>query len=477
MIISLIIGPLFAIVIITYYSERSAFAPVIFMKLETKNFYKTVGALVLPIALQNLINVAVTSADVVMLGRVGETVLSGSSLAGQVQFILTLFIFGLTSGAAVLTAQYWGKKDMRTIEKVMGIAFRFSIIVSVIFLLAVQIFPAQVMSIFTPEQPVIDEGAKYLRIVSFTYLLCAVTQVYLNVMRSVERVVIATVTYSVSLIVNIVINGILIFGLLGFPRLGIVGAAIGTLIARIVEVLIVVVYAKTKSILNFKLRDLFVRDKLLFQDFIRYAIPVTLNELMWGTGCSVIAVVIGHMGQAAVAANSVAQVTRQLATVVSFGIAAAAAVLIGKAIGEDNYEEAQKYGTRFVKLSIVAGLAGALVVLVARPIVLQVMTLTPTAQGYLSTMMFIMAYFVVAQAYNTTMVVGIFRAGGDTRFGLVLDVVTMWGCSILFGAIAAFVFHWSVEWVYVLLLSDEIIKIPLTTWRYKTRVWLRNVTR
>ena len=290
----MIIGPLFAIVIITYYSERSAFAPVIFMKLETKNFYKTVGALVLPIALQNLINVAVTSADVVMLGRVGETVLSGSSLAGQVQFVLTLFLFGLTSGAAVLTAQYWGKKDMRTIEKVMGIAFRFSIIVSVIFLLAVQIFPAQVMSIFTPEQPVIDEGVKYLRIVSFSYLTCAVTHVYLNVMRSVERVVIATVTYSVSLIVNIIINGILIFGLLGFPQMGIVGAAIGTLVARIVELLIVVVYARTKSILNFKLRDLFVRDKLLFQDFIRYAIPVTLNELMWGTGCSVIAVVIGE---------------------------------------------------------------------------------------------------------------------------------------------------------------------------------------
>ena len=325
------------------------------MKLETKNFYKTVGALVLPIALQNLINVAVTSADVVMLGKVGETVLSGSSLAGQVQFILTLFFFGLTSGAAVLTAQYWGKKDLRTIEKVMGIAFRFSIIVAVLFILAVQIFPAQVMSIFTPEQPVIDEGVKYLRIVSFSYLTCAITHVYLNVMRSVERVVIATVTYSVSLVVNIIINWVLIFGVLGFPKLGIVGAAIGTLIARIMELLIVVFYAKTKSILTFRLKDLFVRDKLLFQDFMRYAIPVTLNELMWGTGCSVIAVVIGHMGQAAVAANSVAQVTRQLATVVSFGIAAAAAVLIGKAIGEDNYEEAQKYGTRFVKLSLVAG--------------------------------------------------------------------------------------------------------------------------
>ena len=236
------------------------------MGIDWGKFYRSVFALVIPMALQNLINVGVTAADVIMLGRVGEKALSGASLAGQVQFVLTLFLFGLTSGAAVLTAQYWGKKDMRTIEKVMGIAFRFSIIVSVIFLLAVQIFPAQVMSIFTPEQPVIDEGVKYLRIVSFSYLTCAVTHVYLNVMRSVERVVIATVTYSVSLIVNIIINGILIFGLLGFPQMGIVGAAIGTLVARIVELLIVVVYARTKSILNFKLRDLFVRDKLLFQD-------------------------------------------------------------------------------------------------------------------------------------------------------------------------------------------------------------------
>ena len=217
------------------------------------------------------------------------------------QFVLTLFLFGPYLRRGVLTAST-GKKGYENHRKGYGNCLSLSIIVSVIFLLAVQIFPAQVMSIFTPEQPVIDEGVKYLRIVSFSYLTCAVTHVYLNVMRSVERVVIATVTYSVSLIVNIIINGILIFGLLGFPQMGIVGAAIGTLVARIVELLIVVVYARTKSILNFKLRDLFVRDKLLFQDFIRYAIPVTLNELMWGTGCSVIAVVIGHWAQAAVAA-------------------------------------------------------------------------------------------------------------------------------------------------------------------------------
>ena len=236
--------------------------------------------------------------DVVMLGKVGETVLSGSSLAGQVQFILTLFFFGLTSGAAVLTAQYWGKKDLRTIEKVMGIAFRFSIIVAVLFILAVQIFPAQVMSIFTPEQPVIDEGVKYLRIVSFSYLTCAITHVYLNVMRSVERVVIATVTYSVSLVVNIIINWVLIFGVLGFPKLGIVGAAIGTLIARIMELLIVVFYAKTKSILTFRLKDLFVRDKLLGRDFRVYAFPVLLNEVAWGSGMAVITAIVGHLGSA-----------------------------------------------------------------------------------------------------------------------------------------------------------------------------------
>lgn len=444
---------------------------------KNKQFYKSVFALVLPMALQNLINVAVTSADVVMLGKVGETVLSASSLAGQVQFVMTMFFFGLTSGASVLTAQYWGKGDTNTIEKVIGIALRFSITIGVLFMIAALCIPEFLMRIFTTEEDVILEGVKYLRIVAPSYLLISITMIYLNIMRSVERVIISTVVYSVSLISNICINAVLIFGLFGFPRLGIAGAAIGTTISRAIELVIVMIYSYKNPIVKIRFRLLFVRDSLLFRDFLRYSIPVTLNELMWGAGFSMNSVVIGHLGSTVVAPNSVSQVARQLATVVAFGIANAAAIMIGKAIGENDNSRAEEYGKRFIHLTLFAGGAGAIIILILRPFIIPAMSLSPQAQEYLSFMLIVMSYYVIAQAFNTTMVVGIFRAGGDTKFGLVLDVTSMWGCSILFGFLCAFVWNLPVIVVYVVLMSDEIIKLPFTYWRYKTKCWLRNVTR
>ena len=311
---------------------------------ESKLFYKGVLALVLPMALQNLINVAVTSADVIMLGTVGETVLSGSSLAGQIQFIMSLMLFGLTSGAAVLTAQYWGKGDTNTIEKVLGIAMRFSLCVCLFFTVLVLLIPRQLMMVFTNEEPVIAEGVKYLRIVALAYIPMGFTNVYLNIMRSVERVVISTVVYSISLVCNIVLNSIFIFGLLGSPAMGIEGAALGTLISRLVEVLIVFVYMhRINRMIRIRVKAIFTRNAVLFRDFLRYSIPVMLNELAWGAGVAMNSVVIGHMGSAAVAANSVAQTARQLSTVVAFGIANAAAIMIGKAIGAGNNQRAEEY--------------------------------------------------------------------------------------------------------------------------------------
>ena len=194
-----------------------------------KQFYKQVLVLIIPMALQNLINVGVTAADVFMLGLVGETALSGASLAGQIQFVMTLVFMGVTSGATVLTAQYWGKGDCRTIEKILGMAFRIAFLVALFFAAAAFCIPDMLMRIYSSEPEVIQEGVKYLRIVGVSYLLMAFTQIYLNIMRSIEKVVIATVVYSVSLLVNIFINAVLIFGLFGMPKLGIVGAAIGTL--------------------------------------------------------------------------------------------------------------------------------------------------------------------------------------------------------------------------------------------------------
>ncbi|MCB5599825.1 MATE family efflux transporter [Blautia hansenii] len=448
------------------------------MSLEDKRFYSNVARLVMPMAIQNLINVGVTSTDVIMLGKVGETALSGVSLANQVYFILSLLFFGLTSGACVLTAQYWGKKDTRTIEKVMGMSFRISLLAVAVFTLAALVFPALLMRIFTTDQAVIEAGVSYLRIVAFSYMLSAFTNVYLNIIRSVEKVVIATVVYGTSLLANIIFNAIFIFGLLGVPAMGAAGAALGTLLARTIEVLIVVFYAvKMNDVVKIRWRDFFVKDKALGKDFFTYAFPVLLNELAWGAGMAAISAIVGHLGSSAVAAHSVAQVCRQLSMVIGFGISSAAAIMIGKAIGEKKEELAREYGRRFVKIAVLCGIGGGLLILGISPLVKSLLNLTPLAKSYLTAMMLIMSYYVVGQSVNTTMIVGIFRAGGDTRFGLILDVSVMWLCSILGSAVGAFVLGIPMPWVYILLCSDEIIKIPFSVYRYKTYKWLRNVTR
>ena len=218
-------------------------------------------------------------------------------------------------------------------------------------------------------------------------------------------------------------------------------------------------------------------DKVLLKDFLVYSMPVVLNELMWGLGSSANTAIIGHLGSAAVAANSVAQVVRQLAQVVVFGISNATAIYLGKTIGEKKFEHAKAYGKRFTWLSFLLGLGGACVILISAPIANATMALTPEAQDYLSFMFFVMSYFAVAQAVNCTLVVGVFRSGGDTKFGLVLDVATMWGCSIILGAVAAFIFHCSVPVVYVILMSDEIIKVPIALKRFFGYKWLKDVTR
>ena len=448
------------------------------MDINWKNFYKQVCLLIIPMALQNLINVGVQAADVFMLGRVGEKVLSGASLAGQIQFIMTLILFGTTSGATVLTAQYWGKKDTRTIEKILGMGMLIGIGGALAFALAAELIPETLLRIYTNDPEVIAEGAKYLRIVALSYVIMAATQVYLYIMRSIERVVIATVVYGASLIVNIIVNAVLIFGLMGFPKMGIEGAAIGTLISRILGLMIVIWYAKFRNkVVRFHLSDMWNIDKVLLKDFLFYATPVILNELVWGMGSSANTAVIGHLGSAAVAANSVVQVVRELSTVVVFGVSNATAIYLGKTIGERQYELAKAYGRRFSVLSVITGFIAAGIILVSAPAVSRFMTLSPEAKSYLMFMFFVMSYFALCQAINTTLVVGVFRSGGDTRFGLRLDATTMWCCSILLGAIAAFVFRASVPVVYALLMSDEVIKVPITVKRFLGYKWIKNVTR
>lgn len=445
---------------------------------EKRDFYKKVGVLVIPMALQNLINVGITATDVIMLGKVGETVLSGCSLGGQVLFVLNLFLFGTSSGAAVLMAQYWGKQDKTAIEKLLGIALRPVMAVCFIMMAVTLLFPAQIMRLFSSEEAVIAEGVKYLHIVALTYPFVGFTTIYLNTMRSVERVVVSTVIYASALLLNFGINLVLIFGYLGFPAMGIRGAAIGTLSSRILEFGMALVYMHWKS------RDIRPRigyflhtDRLLAKDFLHYSLPVIANEFVWGLGYSVNAAIVGHLGSSATAANSVAHVMRQLSMVLAFGVGNATAIMMGKAIGENKEQTAVEYSRRFIRLTIICGAGGGLLIFILSPFLTGWLGYTGDTARYLRIFLSMMSYYVIGQALNTTLVVGVFRAGGDTKFGLILDSTAMWLASILTGAAAAFLFHAPVPVVYFILLLDEVIKIPFCLVRYRQKKWLKNITR
>jgi putative efflux protein, MATE family len=443
-----------------------------------KDFFKIVFGLAFPIALQNLINTAVTTADVVMLGKVGETALSSGSLAGQVQFVMSLMIFGMTSGASVLTAQYWGKKEIQTIEKVFSMTLCLALSAGVLFFIASEFFPEQIMHIFSSETDVIEGGASYLRIVAFSYPMSAFCTGYLYLMRSIERAKIGTAVFACSLVANVLMNAVFIFGLLGMPALGVRGAALATLLSRCLEFALVVFYMwKINRQVRIRRTYFFRWDGLLLRDFLVLSIPVVLNETLWGAGMSANAAILGQLGSPAAAANSVVRVIRELVMVMSVGLSAATSVLVGKAIGEKRLTMAETYARRMVILSYGAACCASLAMFSLRHVIAGALTLGPEAKDYLLFMLVVLAVYSLCQSVSCPVIVGVLRAGGDTRFGLILEGCALWVGSILMGWIGAFVLHLPVKGVFVLLMLDEFIKLPFAAWRYRSKVWLRDVTR
>lgn len=440
--------------------------------------YRMTVGLVVPMTLQNLFNVGITTVDVMMLGKVSEAALSGASLAGQVQYIMNMFYFGLTSGASILTAQYWGKHDVRTIEKVFGMSLCFSLCVGILFFGTAKIIPSHLIKIFTKDSLVIQNGTIYLQIISWSYPLVAFTMIYLNLMRSVERVMVTTLTYLVSLIVNTVCKAILIFGFGEIPAMGVRGAAYATVFARAVELLIVVVYMNYKeNPISLRWKDFIIFDRPLLKDCVMFSIPVILNEFMWGLGMSVNTAIIGHLGSAAVAANSVAQAARELLMVAGTGLASATAVIIGKTIGEQKFYLAEVYARKLTLISVLTTLIVACGLFLFRNWVVRNMAVSAEAKDYLSFMLFVICFYAVAQSYNSIMIVGIFRAGGNIKACFLIDVIIMWLFSLPLGVSLAFLLEAGVKVVFLTLFSDEFIKVPVCAWWYKKKIWLQNVTK
>lgn len=442
-----------------------------------KNFYKSLISLVIPIAIQNLITSAVNSADVFMLGFVGQAELSAVSLANQVQFLLSGLFFGINSGIVMLCSQYWGKKDTDTIQKVMGIAFKVAFVFCLLFAFAAFLLPQTIMQVYTNDLELIEIGVGYLRIISISYILLSVSQVYLSVLRSVERAHMSTIISSVALIINVLLNAVFIFGLFGAPKLGVIGVAVATTIARIVEVILCFLDLYHNKIFKFNARFVFNWDKLLFLDYLKYSIPALLNDIAWTFAFSTYSIIMGHLNADVVAANSVVSTVRNLCSVLCFGIAAGGTVLIGKAIGENRLEDAKTDADRLVKASVISGILTGVLLLLVKPIVFECFILSERAYEYLNFMLIINSYYVVGQVFNTVTIAGIFRAGGDSKFGMICDTITMWVIAVPLGFISAFVLKLPPMAVYFILCLDEFWKIPVVIKHYKSYKWLKNITR
>lgn len=443
-----------------------------------KSLYKQLSGIVAPIAFQYLMSSLVTASDAFMLGFLDQDSLSASSLAGQIAFIFSLFYGAFVFGLTVLAAQYWGKGDKKTAEEVLAITMRYSLLVGLIFTLTTALVPKQIMMIFTSDSMLIESGAKYLRMVSLSYLLTGFTQAYFGMMKVCSRAKLSSVIGSLSVVINIIFNALLIFGIGFFPKMNIEGAALATVLARIFEAIMVIIAVLQKLCPSLNLKLMLKSDnKELHKDYWKYTVPLLINQIGWGGGVTMYSVIMGHLGSDAVAANSIASIVRSMIASLCWGIASGVGIIIGGMLGRNELLEAKKAGGSFVRLSIWIGAASGVVILAVTPLVLHFIHLAPQAQHYLKYMMLMAAYYIIGNSLNSTIISGIFPSGGDTRFGMCCDVITLWIVVVPMGMIGAFVLDLPVLAVAFILTLDEFVKIPAVYKHYMKYKWVKNITK
>ena len=442
-----------------------------------RSFWTSLATLVIPIAVQSFLSNAVNSADVVMIGKVGQAELSAVSLANQFQFLLIGLSYGLDSGITILSSQYWGKKDTDAIQIVLGISLKIAFSVSFAVMLCALTIPEKLMKIYTSDAELIAIGAGYLRVVAPAYLLWGLSNAYQTLQRSVEHAVKATAISSCALILNVLLNAVFIFGLFGVPKMGVKGAALATVIARGIELLLCLTDAVSGRTMRFSFSQVFRFNRVLTLDYLRYTLPATLGDINWTVAFSTYSIIMGHLNADVVAANSVATTVRDLCTVLAFAVGSGACVMIGIAIGEGRQEDAKSEADLICWLSLALGVVTGLIILIIRPFIMRYFELTPRAEKYLSFMLIISSYYVIGQIMNTLWIGGIFRSGGNTKWGFICDTITMWCVSVPIGFLCAFVLKLPPMAVYFILCMDEFWKLPIVYRHYRSYKWLKDITR
>lgn len=444
-----------------------------------RNFYRSFAVLCLTLMLEQAVILSVNLADNIMLGRYSESALSGVAAVNQIQFVLQQIVFGVSSGMIVLGSQYWGQKRTGEIRMLSSIAMRAALGVAIALFIAVSLFPEQTLRLFTRDAAIVAEGVAYLKIIRFTYLFFAASSILLGTMRVVESVQIALRVSLLSLVLNCSINYVLIYGRFGAPEMGVRGAAIGTLAARIVELFVFAWYVFVRDRrVSMQPSDFFSADREMARDFFRVASPVILTQTLWGLANALQTVILGHMSDVAIAAQSISSNVFLLLKVASVGASSAAAILIGKAIGEGKDLSVLKEYTRTLQaLFVVIGLVLGAALMIIRVPLLRVYNISDETRALANAYMIIQSVVLVTMSYQMPTNGGIIRGGGDTRFVMILDLISIWGIVLPFSCLAAFVWRLSPIIVIILLNSDQVFKCVPAFIRVNSYKWIKRLTR
>ena len=449
-----------------------------FSLVKDKKFYAVLLSLALPMAGQDLIKFGLNMMDNVMVGALSSSELSAVTLANQPFFLFSMLCFGLASGGAVLISQYYGKNDMVSIRKIISITLFVTTTATVLVGVSVLLFPREIMGLFTPFENIIDIGVDYLRIMGWTYFLFGISNALMLVYRSVHIVKPSLIISAIAFGMNVFLNWVLIYGNLGAPALGVRGAAIATLTARFFECAAIVIYIRfmDKKVL-FRFKNLLHLSRPLMKDFFKFSIPVAGNEFFWGFGITMISVVFGHIGENAVTATSISSAVQQLTSVLLFGIANAATIVIGREVGAGHYDKARAGATTVLFMATIMGIVIAAAIMLLRQPILSLYNISPDIYSLTMTVMAINALYIFLDSFGITSVVGVMRGGGDTKYAMLVDTLTIWAFALPLGALAGLVFHFPIEIVYLIIRSDVLIRIFFCIYRIKKDKWIHNLTR
>lgn len=444
-----------------------------------KSFYAKVIAITLPVALQQAINMGVNMLDTMMLGSFGEIQLSASSLANQYYNFFTILCMGIIGGSSVLSSQYWGAGNKEKVHETFSMAFRLSTVVAVFFMVLTLCVPSRIMSIYTNEAAVIEQGVKYLKITAFIFFFHGTSLVYAQLMRSVGQPKLGLYVSILSFMVNIVTNYIFIFGKFGAPRMEIAGAALGTLFARLSEFLATFIYILfVDKKLGLRIRHLIKNPSTLFyKNYFRLGAPVLISDALLALGGNLVSIVLGHMGAVVVAANSICMVVDRLCTVVIQGVSNASGIITGNTIGQGDKKKALEQGETFYILSIIFGIISAILVYFFGPLTISVYSLTE--ETIIVTRQMMNAYVVIAffSAIASVMTKGVLRGGGDTKFLMVADILFLFIVSVPLGAVGGLILGWPAWLTMLALRADYAIKSAWCVSRLRSGKWIHETTK